>query len=632
MICEKCGTDNFDNARFCRSCGQPVYRKPEGENAENTAVNTAAEIGGSVPAAAVPLPKKKKSKKALFIVLTAVLLIIAALIAYFGFSNDIIRLYMGDAQFAQSIERRFFENYEDNEIGGLPSEWLQFSDVGASTSIPELTDYVFDQYGNSRITGEAEFKGGVLFDWAFSQLKTAAPEQENDPFKDAEFAVELIEGDECNLVSFVLDEYEKRVASVDCYLTGERAVITVPELTDGVLYRDFGELLKSAGEFNPQEAQRVKDSLFNIYFSSYEKAELSFNKGRYSVGGRKKASCLEVSAFFNEELTSELIKNMSDFVKNDQYLKQYAVSVLDVEEDEYERLVGSFFPDMGCGFTAVNYIKANRKLFGKKYILTHSDGVEETFVSIEATTEDYGTNVKLDSSEGAVRLARSKDSNDEHGTIDVDLTLKTGEDDEEIPPLMFDIKYSGAGEAKYNGRTIKTGKYKFQLDKNDKFVDYMIFGSQKAAEDTSEALDEETENENDMADILAGGAVKFLTNKVTDIFKKSYVQWEVDCKGGKVKMGAEFYVNKIGKYTVDAKITPVEGKKAVLPDTKNAVSLNDDSADSTDEIMEEIYTNVLKIGETSPAMRKIAEQIDAEYKLEEIRNKKTEYENNSADL
>ena len=44
MICEKCGTENIDNARFCIKCGQPLSPDKAETAQEDTSVSEEAPV------------------------------------------------------------------------------------------------------------------------------------------------------------------------------------------------------------------------------------------------------------------------------------------------------------------------------------------------------------------------------------------------------------------------------------------------------------------------------------------------------------------------------------------------------------------------------------------------------------
>ena len=127
MFCLKCGSDNLEDAKFCRTCGEPLTEKTDVDyvpvfkplsESDNASVEPAAESAQqpeaamprqtaavNMPLTAVVLPKKKSAKK-LLIILTSVLLVLAILCAAgFLLRNQIIKKVMPEQYLQMSLAR-----------------------------------------------------------------------------------------------------------------------------------------------------------------------------------------------------------------------------------------------------------------------------------------------------------------------------------------------------------------------------------------------------------------------------------------------------------------------------------------------------------------------------------------------
>ena len=127
MFCNKCGSDNLEDAKFCRNCGELLTEMPEATNTpafkplsesdngvvppditpvyQPEAVSAQQPSAASMPLTTAVSPKKKSSKKAL-IILTSVLLVLLILCAAgFLLRNQIIKAVMPEQYLQMSIAR-----------------------------------------------------------------------------------------------------------------------------------------------------------------------------------------------------------------------------------------------------------------------------------------------------------------------------------------------------------------------------------------------------------------------------------------------------------------------------------------------------------------------------------------------
>jgi len=169
MFCEKCGSDNLEDAKFCRTCGEPLTQKTDVgyipvfkplSESNNESVEPAAESGQqpdanlaqrpaavSMPLTAVVLPKKKSSKK-LLIILTSVLLVLAIVCAAgFLLRNQIMKMVMPEQYLQMSLARSVAQS--QNGAGQL----LDFSQYATGAVKHEFTFEQSDEYSDFSVDG-----------------------------------------------------------------------------------------------------------------------------------------------------------------------------------------------------------------------------------------------------------------------------------------------------------------------------------------------------------------------------------------------------------------------------------------------------------------------------------------------
>jgi hypothetical protein len=160
MFCNKCGSDNLEDAKFCRNCGEtlegmteaavkPIF-KPLSESdtvPEPEAAPLQPSAASSMPLTAMPLPKKK-SHKALFIILGSVLAVLVVLCAVgFLLRNQITKTVMPEQYLQMSIARTAAQSQKNS--GAL----LDFSKFATGAVKHDFTVEMADEYSDYSLDG-----------------------------------------------------------------------------------------------------------------------------------------------------------------------------------------------------------------------------------------------------------------------------------------------------------------------------------------------------------------------------------------------------------------------------------------------------------------------------------------------
>lgn len=161
MFCTKCGSDNLEEAKFCRNCSEPLTEMPEemakpifkplsepvNGQSESETTSTQHTAAASMPLTPVVRPKKK-SHKAAIIVLASVLLVLAVVgTAGFLLRNQIMKAVMPEQYLQMSIART--AALSQNGAGKM----LDFSKYATGAVKHEFTFEMDDEYNAYSLEG-----------------------------------------------------------------------------------------------------------------------------------------------------------------------------------------------------------------------------------------------------------------------------------------------------------------------------------------------------------------------------------------------------------------------------------------------------------------------------------------------
>ena len=665
MFCVKCGMRITEDSKFCSYCGAQVpvrdkapenpsvtAEKPveeavvteertvevtETSAAEETPVETietaiadeekTAEITGTVAASeeapvqteevpagpvtgselsdfsyAPVTPIKKKSRKGLAIGITAGILAGGAALGYFCFSNEISRFIMGDVAFARSVEKGTMSYMNRSPVvqetlSEAVADAVESSLTENKTVYNDDLDKILETYGDSEVT--------MSIDLDLDFFGAMAIGSELNRYLDSHSLVRVTQGEECNKISYVFIEKDEEIVGADVYTSDNSTVLTLPGLTEQVFVSDnVSEDGKTAEPFDPKEAKRITDRLSEIYYRAYDMAEITFTKGEFHIGEGEPVKCEEVCVYFNAELFSATVKEMADFLGNDEYFKTYCINSGKYTEAEYNEFFEKMKNTSG-DFTCINYIKQHKKLCGKMYIIGVDTEEGRKTISGRFSKTENGADITFSvSDEYTVVIAHSENEENDDGKITVKVLTDGNEN-----PSVFEIEYSNIDEVDYHGVKVQTGKYTLRLVTDAKDIINAVDEAGKNAEETANNAEETADYGYNAA---ANGAL-------TEFFEDSYISWGTECDGDSVNTFFTVRIDSLGKITLDTEVVPYEGEEPVMPDTSGAIDLSSDFDNPEyDELKKEIYENILALGERSELIKAIGEYMELEDKLEEM--------------
>lgn len=581
----------------------------------------------------VPFEEKKKSKKGLIIGISAAAVVAGgAALSYFCFSNELSRLFMGDVGFAKMVEDKtlsYMNSETDVDMGEIDKYVAQYMDqmsgayLGTYTGgdFKEMLDTMLEEGGDSQVRVSVDIEPGLLLSLG------GATNEIFDMISDIELVASVAHSEEFNKSAFSIEESGNRIFGSDVFITADKVFMLFPELTDKVLYSDIefgGEeaegVIAEAAEkpkFAPEEIKRIREKLKEIYDNGFKKAKIEYGKadGLSTLAGNK-AEGDRITVTWDSELINSMLKEMGDFFRNDEYLRNYFVEAYGMEISEYEATFDEAEYDETLTIQSVTYIAAHAEVKGKAYYM--SDG-EDNDIAVEFIRIGDGADMLFnaenteDDEYVSFKISDRKGETKDSGNIELTGDFSKEENDE----LVLNIGYSNVGSAEYRGQEIPTGVYKLSISEKDKFlasalssIGSLIGGNDytyDANEEMSAELMQEVETENSNAAIAS-------------ILSSSYIEWGTSVEGDTLKNSFAIYINTLFKATLNYDYMPYTDDNLVMPDISNAIDLNGDFSEISKEFQNEFMENIAKLGEKSKLIGFILEQTgfyEEQEKLEE---------------
>ncbi len=665
MFCNKCGKELSERAKFCPQCGGAADEeridnvKDEQQEEAKTFADAVQEVSDKSTDTAAPAvtiaemeaeqggvataekeeqpeeqpPEKveesvseevmpefennvpeKKSKKGIIIGASAAVAVAGvAAVGYFGFSNEIMHLFMGDAGFAQMVDGKSVEylcggeKIETQQIDTVFADYVEQMFYGTEaapvTDTNALTDQIFSLYGDSSIAVTAELDPGMLLslfdsEGSFSDMKFEA-------------LIEAVQGDDCDRISYILTENGERVLGADSYLQGDKIAMLMPELTAQSFISTIipeeteepEEEAKERVEFSDAEMKRIREGLVNIYKDTVAESEIEYTKSGTDL---VLADCVvdseRVIICISSEGFSGMVQEMRDFLKNDEYLRNYYVQATGEDVSEYEN---KFAEDESEAATATqitieNYYTDHAEVTGKKIIVTETD--EESGNTFEMSFETTLGNADLHIGDEEFRIDFTQRKTEKGcGIMEFIAT-----DAENETPFVLEIDYSGVGVAEYCGQPVNTGKYTIKVSEKDKFIDSILEST--SADDYDSDMMEETLPDSGMD-----------LSSIAGMLKDIVIEVNTECDGNSIESSFTLEIPLFFDIIFTSEIAPLEAEKPVMPDCTDAIELDEDfDMAEYEDLQKEINENLLKLADKSKIIGMIIDKEEIEDNLEKL--------------
>ncbi len=656
MFCKKCGKELSETANFCPQCGSTTEVTEEVKEAveaveeataeakeeaaavqaEETPAVTIAEMESEAAKTAVAVEERpeekteapvqqeattenvslgvyseeaekpaKKSKTGIIIGASAAVAVAgAAAVGYFCFSNEIMHLFMGDAGFAGMVESNSMDyisggNLDTDELDTALADYAETFFYGEEMEEAELSKTVLDEMfavsGNSSVTITTKVDPGMI-------LALADTDGLFDLFN-LEFGMEAVQGDDCNRFSYALIENGERTIGADLFINDEDIALLLPELTGQTFIvepekDESEEAPKEKQEFSEAEMKRIREKLVDIYNSNLKNAGIEYIKdGTELVVSGAPVDSERVIVKFSAENLNAMFKEMGDFLRNDEYLRNYYVTATEEEITEYEKSFDEAEYDGTASLTIETYITDHAKVTGKKIILTETD--PETSETFDLNFETTLGNCDFYIGDEDLSITLTQRKTDETSGI-MELTV----DGEELgAPLVLEVSYTDAGVAEYCGQPVNTGTYLLKVSEKDEFFDYIAKESQNDEGYDSDMMEE------------VGPGSDMDAAAILGMLKDIEIETSVKCDGNSVSSSFAMNIPLFFEISFTADVKPLENaEKPVMPDCSDAIVMNDDfDAENYPELSREVGEKFLIVAEKSEFIGKIMELAGIEF-------------------
>ena len=557
----------------------------------------------------------KKSKKGIIIGASAAVVVAgAAAVGYFGFSNEIMHLFMGDAGFAAMLEENSITylrggNEQVNDMDAVLAQYAGQLIGGVEGEEADLTKSMIDQvlsvYGDSAVSLKAEIDPGMILAIADTEgvLSDLA----------LNCVLEAVQGDDCDRISYILSEEGARTLGADLFINEENIAMLLPELTSQTFVvepaeDETAEEEKSSVEFSAVEMKRIRESIIDIYNKNLKNADFEYTKsGTDLVIAGCPIDSERVIIRLTEEDLDIMFGEMRDFLKNDEYLRNYYVEATGEDVSEYEKIFENDESEdeekdeseSVSAITIETYFTDHAEITGKKIIITETE--VETGESFDMTFETTLGNCDfhIGNKEAAIDFSQRK-VDDTSGNMEITVT------GEELgAPFVLDVEYSGVGVAEYCGQPVNVGTYVLKLSEKDELLDYIIKSSSE--EDSSDmALDDISDSVSDISSVV-------------EMLRDVKFESSVTCDGSSVKSSFKAEIPLIMDIILSAEVKPLEAEKPVMPDMTDAITVNEDfDLEEYEDLQKEILENLIGLAEKSELIGMIFEYAGIEDEIAKL--------------
>ncbi|MCM1335453.1 MAG: zinc-ribbon domain-containing protein [Bacteroides sp.] len=586
-----------------------------------------------------PSPKKKK-KKAAPLIAGGVAVVVAgtAAVGWFGFRNQVLRLFLGDAGFAVRIEKKTGEFLSfgegassalteafaariDEAIPLLKEEsadeivFEEYEDAQIAETIAELRAIV-ERFGGSEVAFGLSIEPDVLLNSLLGQsgevtelLETVGKFQgvlraESDGNADrVEFSAEY-EGDEIVGGAVTLDP--------------NKLIMTVPALSGYTFFTEYAAAGETASvTVSAEELGRLGEAIAALYYKAYAEAALTYEDGSFAVAGRT-VEGTRIRAELSAEQMNALYQRITDMIQNDEYLREFYRTAVGEDGREYDELFTEPIV-FSAPFVAESYIAANETLLAKTYSFAIAEDEEDRDedgekdpVTFAYARPDENDSLRVGLPDGKRfgfdRLANAETEEDD-GTIEL---LYTGSTEEDAPTLVLALDYVGSGTAEINGEPIALGTYTLHLSEKDTMLRSLLLGSSAAVKTADPSEYEEKEPSGTLA----------ILDTILERFTLTVSVKALDAAGGAIRTDLTLSLGDYLSVSAYLEQKPLEGagEPIAIPSTEGekAINIKEGADEATASAVRiDYYENLLRRIDENSSFAKLAEKLELKEAIEE---------------
>lgn len=582
-----------------------------------------------------PAPTKKKKKKIVPWIAggTAVVLAGAAAVGYFGFYNQFMRLFMGDAGFALHVEKKTgeFLSFDErssaklNEVlaaridemfllkkeqnaDGFDSE--DYDQDQMSAAISELLSMA-ERFGGSELTYgmsiELDELLGALLTLSDTGLGSLSL------LGDFQNTLRVFHTEAADQFEFITKYDGEDILNGALTVDPQKFAVTLPELSS---YTFFSEYTLTENEpaltCSAEEIERILGAVEALYCEAYAEAEITYEDGSFTVAGQT-VEGTRIRAVLSAEQTNALYQRISDLLKNDEYLRDYYRSAAGEDLSGYDALFDD--PDaFSAPLISESYIGKNAVLLAKTYTVGKSE--EEDPLTFAYAASDETDHFRIGTPDGeriGIDAVKNPGTEEDDGTIEFSYA-KTAEED--APVLVLALDYVNRGTAEYLGETVNLGNYTLRISEKDTMIRSLLRGSLGAGAFDGDLMANSRPQSNSSA-IFSGMLEKFtLTVSVEPIRgEESAIRTDFTLAFGEY-LSLSAYLEQRPLENADRPI--------VMPATDGEKCINMAEGAETENTLRlvqiDLYENLLAMLDQNEGLKKLNDSFDLSEGIEEALN------------
>ncbi len=478
-----------------------------------------------------PAPKKKKKIAPWIAGGTAVVLVGTAAIGYFGFYNQVMRLFMGDAGFALHVEKKTGELLSfDERASEKLNETLaaQIDEMFLLKKERDADDFDFEDYEQAQMSamiselltlaerfGGSELTYGMSMelDELLSGLLLTRSEEEFEGLNllgNFQNILRVTHTEAADQFEFTSKYGGKEFLSGALTIDPQKFAVTFPELSSYTFFSEYAAAADGEPSLacSAEEIERICGAVAELYYEAYAEAEITYEDGSFTVAGQT-VECTKIRASLSAEQTNALYRKVNDLLKNDEYLRDYYRSATGEDMSGYNAL----FDDLDAfsvPLISESYIGRNAKLLAKTYSIEKNvkqpkENTDDEPFTFEYANPDETDHFRIGMPDGTrigVDTSKNAETEEDDGTIEFSYKNSS---EENAPTLVLALDYINDGTTEYLGEPINLGTYTIRISEKDTLIRSLLRGNSAIDEDMMSV----NESEQSGAAILSGLFEKF---------------------------------------------------------------------------------------------------------------------------
>ncbi len=581
-----------------------------------------------------PAPKKKKKILPWIAGGTAVVLVGTAAVGYFGFYNQVMRLFMGDAGFALHVEKKTggFVTFDERASAKL-NEMLaaRIDEMFLLKKEQDADDFDFESYEQAQMSAMisgllpmAERFGGseltcgmsIKMDELLGGLLTLSDTNLDSlnllgNFKNI---LRVYHAEAADQFEFITKYGDEEILDGTLTIDPQKFAVAFPELSSYTFFSDYAATTDSEPTLtcSVEEIERICGAIEELYYEAYAEAEITYEDGSFTVAGQT-VECTRIRASLSPEQTNNLYQKINDLLKNDEYLRDYYRSAVGEDLSEYDAL----FDDLDAfsePFVSESYIGKNAKLLAKTYSI--GMGEDKGPLTLEYARPDETHHFRIGTFDGeqiGIDTAKNSETEEDDGTIEFSYA-KTAE--ENAPVLVLALDYINRGTVEYLGEPIYLGSCTLRISEKDTMIRSLLRGNFGNGAIDGNLMSVRESNSSSSA-ILSGLLEKFaLTLSVKQIGgEESAIRTDFTLAFGEY-LSLSAYLEQRPLANADRPI--------IMPATDGEKCINMAKEPDTETlrlVRIELFENLLALLDQNEGMKKLDDSFDLSEKIEEELNK-----------